>query len=81
MDDKKIRKLGGNIRNFRTTHPNRRNRRQRAVERAQSHAERSVEDQLELIADRPGQSRREVLRITGGDFDDANVALHALRIG
>jgi hypothetical protein len=58
-----------------------RERRQRAAERLVRHAERSVEEQLELINERPGDSRKEVERITGGDFKSATDALTALREG
>lgn len=64
-----------------TTHPERQARRETARIRSERHAERSVEDQLLLIADRPGESRREVRRLTGGEFDTAAAALAALREG
>lgn len=81
MVEEKVKKRGGNERNARTTHPRRRARQQRALERLQSHAERSVEQQLELIADRPGCSRKEVLRLTNGYHEGAQSALHQLRYG
>lgn len=56
-------------------------RREGAAQRRQSHAERSVVDQLELIAQRPGQSRKEVARLTGGEFQNAADALAALQVG
>lgn len=65
----------------RTTHPRRTARRERAAERSQRRSERSVEDQLVLIAERAGYSRREVSRLTGGEFTVATEALAALRGG
>lgn len=76
-----VKRHGGNVRNSRTTHPFRQARRETAVKRSQARSERSVEAQLELIAQRPGQSRREVLRITGGEYEVASDALAALREG
>lgn len=55
-------------------------RREKAAQRLLSHAERSVEDQLVLIAQRPGESRREVKRLTGEDITAAD-ALEMLREG
>lgn len=81
MPENSISRRGGNGRNRRVTHPNRRARQESAAERLQSHALRSVEDQLLLIADRAGYSRREVRRLTGGEFDTAGAALDALRGG
>jgi hypothetical protein len=81
MPETPVRRHGGNVRNGRTTHPYRQERRKSAAVRLQEHSERSVEDQLLLIADRPGESRTEVSRLTGGAFNNAHDALRALREG
>lgn len=81
MQDNTPKRRGGNIRNSRTTHPYREARRRGALQRGESHANRSVEVQLGLILHRPGQSAREVSRLTGGEFTDASRALTALRNG
>ncbi len=77
----KIKKHGGNIRNARTTHPYRVGRRERAAQRLLASSERNVEDQLVLIAQRSGQSAKEVLRLTGDETADASEALRLLRAG
>ena len=47
------------------THDRRAARRQRAIERIEARAKRSNEEQIALIAGRPGGSKRELARLRG----------------